>query len=161
MELYSYNNGLISYRFKQFIMKTIQLLYRSNSSASVNVGDFEDILVTARNKNNNLGITGLLMYSNGVFVQCIEGEEHAVNKLFSEIYIDDRHYNVNIVGRVEISKRTFPDWKMGFVNLEDSKMKRLGFIDIFSVLKDLSKDPRSLVKFMETYVGSRSLREAV
>jgi hypothetical protein len=71
------------------------------------------ILRTSRLSNQANGITGLLAYAHGVFLQVIEGEEAVVEALFSRILTDPRHNNTQVLHRGEISERIYADWGMG------------------------------------------------
>lgn len=68
---------------------------------------------TSRLSNQANGITGLLAYAHGVFLQVIEGEEAVVEALFSRILTDPRHNNTQVLHRGDISERIYADWGMG------------------------------------------------
>ena len=74
-------------------------------------------------KLNNLRdqLTGILVFSSGYFLQCLEGERGAVNKTFSKIVRDERHFNLNILTYTEIYERSFPFWTMAFASESDIK----------------------------------------
>ncbi|MCY1536802.1 Sensors of blue-light using FAD [compost metagenome] len=63
------------------------------------------------------GITGVLCYGGGVFLQAIEGGRSAVNTLYSHIVADPRHTGVELLHYEEITERRFGGWTMGQVNL--------------------------------------------
>ena len=46
------------------------------------------ILEEARANNSEAGITGLLVYRNGVFVQLLEGEKEVVQRVLGKILLD-------------------------------------------------------------------------
>ncbi len=140
-------------------MKLIQLFYTSQATSEINISEIEDILCVARENNEKIGITGLLMFKDNLFYQCIEGLESDINAIFSKIAIDDRHHNVQVMGKIKIEKRSFNDWKMGFVNL-DEQQKKDGFSDINKALELAQKNTLSLVKFMEFYSGAADSNSA-
>lgn len=94
----------------------VRLLYASravdNSSAAV-----EDILAQSRQHNAACGITGVLCYGGGVFLQAIEGGRSAVSELYGHIQRDPRHKDVELLYFDEIDERRFSGWTMGQVNL--------------------------------------------
>ncbi|EOD79415.1 hypothetical protein D515_01763 [Grimontia indica] len=97
------------------------------------------LLGKARQKNGELGVSGLLLYAKGNFFQVLEGEEHNVDKLYQKIEQDDRHNRVVVLDRSEIKKRAFPDWSMGFRNLETFDKSQLrGYNDFLD--RDLSPE---------------------
>jgi hypothetical protein len=77
----------------------------------------ESILDASRHHNVANGITGVLCYGGGIFLQAIEGGRAAVNRLYSHIVADPRHQDVMLLHYQEISERRFGGWTMGQVNL--------------------------------------------
>jgi hypothetical protein len=59
----------------------------------------DDILQTARKANSLLGISGLLLYRMGHFVQLLEGDEEAVLKLYQKIQLDSRHKECKVLAQ--------------------------------------------------------------
>jgi hypothetical protein len=100
-----------------------ELVYNSISEPQdISDSGLTDILAVARLRNQSLGITGLLLYHRGEFVQLLEGERDAVRQVFYDfILCDRRHTSVNLCWDFEIERRSFPDWSMGFYR-PDSKM---------------------------------------
>ena len=70
-------------------------------------------------KNQRLGITGLLLYQDGNFMQVLEGEEENVRHLYETIYMDPRHKDIYILFAETIPEREFPNWSMGFRDLDE------------------------------------------
>ena len=94
----------------------VRLLYASrvvdNSPASIDA-----ILAQSRQHNPGSGITGVLCYGGGIFLQAIEGGRSAVNELYGHILRDTRHSQVELLVYEVISERHFGGWTMGLVNL--------------------------------------------
>ena len=67
--------------------------------------------------NRKLGLTGLLIFGNGTFLQVIEGEDHIVDALMEKISKDQRHTNFQILATFPIEERHYSDWSMGFEKL--------------------------------------------
>lgn len=98
-----------------------------------------DLLAKAREKNHRLGITGLLLYKDGDFIQLLEGEKAAVQSLFNTISADPRHANTIVLLEGESDKRLFSDWSMGFRDLSDPAVQATpGFSQFMN--KPLSAD---------------------
>ncbi|HKU55240.1 MAG TPA: BLUF domain-containing protein [Rhizomicrobium sp.] len=91
-----------------------QLLYVSNTALEIGLNDLDRILTTSRRNNAMMGITGLLLFIDGGFLQILEGEERAVRELYTRIACDPRHRNPRLMLDREIPARAFPDWSMGF-----------------------------------------------
>ena len=94
------------------------LVYASKATKPLTGGELVDWLHHFREKNTRLKITGLLLYKDASFMQALEGEEDAVRDLFDVIRRDNRHHRVNPVLTITVSTRQFPDWSMGFKNLD-------------------------------------------
>lgn len=94
----------------------VRLLYVSRSQNAF-TDDTEAILAASRRNNPALGITGILCYGAGIYLQAIEGGRDSVNSLFSRISQDRRHKDVVLLHYEEIIERRFGGWTMGQVNL--------------------------------------------
>jgi hypothetical protein len=72
------------------------------------------MLNEARLKNARLGITGHLLYTEEVFVQCIEGPPESIASLWESLQRDTRHYDIELLARGPLESRRFSDWSMAF-----------------------------------------------
>ena len=110
----------------------IQLIYMSAATPQFDSFELTDLLVAARQKNQTLDISGMLVYHDGSFLQILEGKEEAIGKLYDRVTRDDRHTNCQLLIRSYIDKRSFGDWTMGFVDTRlDAQKRRRGFHDFF------------------------------
>src|SRR5262244_3202576 len=75
------------------------------------------MLERVRPKNDALGITGMLLYKDGNFMQALEGEEAAVGKLANTIKNDARHSGFLVLMQSPAQRRLFPNSPMGFHDL--------------------------------------------
>jgi len=103
----------------------IQLAYVSSTKGLLTVDQIAEILVVSREKNRTLGITGKLLYKSGNVLQVIEGEEETVGALFEKIQNDERHTGVIKLYQKNITERDFPEWSMGFSELNAESARRL------------------------------------
>jgi hypothetical protein len=94
----------------------VRLLY---ASRALDPGSeaIETILTQSRHYNPTCGITGILCYGGGIFLQAIEGGRMAVSDLYGHIQRDARHKDVVLLHYEEISERRFGGWTMGQVNM--------------------------------------------
>ena len=95
----------------------VRLLYVSRAVSPDSPEIIESILADSRAHNLGQGITGILCYGGGIFLQAIEGGRTQVNALYSHIVGDKRHKDVVLLHYEEISERHFGGWTMGQVNL--------------------------------------------
>lgn len=92
----------------------IQISYISTATRPMSQEDLEQILITSRENNARLGITGMLLYGNNTFIQILEGEEQAVHKLIARIKKDPRHTDFQVLKQKTVDRREYADWSMGF-----------------------------------------------
>lgn len=96
------------------------LVYCSQASAALDKDAIASIIATARHHNPRLGITGLLVYGQGIFFQWLEGPHDNVSQLLARISADPRHTNVVVLSQEdEIRDRLFPEWDMEWVQAVD------------------------------------------
>lgn len=93
----------------------VRLLYASRA-VDPSEAAIESILSQSRQFNPTCGITGILCYGGGIFLQAIEGGRNAVNELYGHIVHDSRHKDVVLLHYQEITERRFGGWTMGQVN---------------------------------------------
>jgi hypothetical protein len=94
----------------------VRLLYASRA-VDPSPAVIEDILAQSRQFNPTCGITGILVYGGGIFLQALEGGRAAVNELYGHIVRDTRHKDVALLHYDEITERRFGGWTMGQVNV--------------------------------------------
>mgnify|MGYP003382720004 CR=1 FL=1 len=94
----------------------VRLIYASRA-VDASEADIEDILTQSRQFNPATGITGILCYGGGVFLQALEGGRDCVNDLYAHIQKDPRHKDVVLLQYEEIAERRFGGWTMGQVNV--------------------------------------------
>ncbi len=100
----------------------IRLIYASRSSGTLTPLDVKDIVQTSQRNNAGLGVTGALILSNGIFLQCLEGDHMAVNALYHRILLDPRHRDPAVLDLQEIDARQFGAWSMGLLaNTEENR----------------------------------------
>jgi len=95
----------------------VRLLYASRAAASVDADALAAILKQSKANNPGLGVTGVLCFSGGIFLQVLEGGRSTVSRLYNRIASDPRHAEVVLLNYEEIGERRFAGWAMGQVNL--------------------------------------------
>lgn len=101
------------------------LIYASAANKLFSKEQLVDLLTKCRAKNTSLGITGMLLYKDGSFMQALEGEESAVRSLFKTISGDRRHKLVSIIHEGNVDERQFPEWSMGFRDLNSPDVQSI------------------------------------
>jgi hypothetical protein len=95
----------------------VYLTYFSTATRRFSQFDLKRLLEISRRNNTAKGVTGLLIYRDGYFLQFLEGPVEAVQATFDRIGRDNRHESPQVVGQGQLRERIFPDWSMGYKNL--------------------------------------------
>jgi hypothetical protein len=95
----------------------VRLLYASRAVPAIDQEELVTILRQSKSHNPTVGVTGVLCYSGGIFLQVLEGGRSAVNRLYNRIAADPRHTDVEVLLYEEIGERRFASWSMGQVNM--------------------------------------------
>ena len=131
-------------------MSVYNLVYmsesRMGSTTAVILQAVDDILAKARDRNASVDVTGALLFTEGRFVQVLEGEKDKVREIFERIGNDPRHADVEILSAQYSDRRRFKEWSMAFVG--DDETLRDKFAD--APLAALGKRPAGdlLLDFM-------------
>lgn len=111
------------------------LTYTSWANPGLSPADVESILLAARTNNPLQGLSGLLIFNGTAFLQILEGVEPAIDELVEKLKRDKRHSNMSIRDERPIDRRSFPDWAMAYLSLEDGR-----FIGEAAVERALTRD---------------------
>lgn len=124
------------------------ITYTSAAVKELSQNEIIDLLNRSRANNLKFGITGLLLYKNGAFIQTIEGEEAHVGQLYQNICKDDINHRVSKILDEEIEERAFPNWAMGFIDLEKTEVA--GYSDFLHYNTNLDSfwNPPSNAKYL-------------
>ncbi len=95
----------------------VRLLYASRLVDMQSTSATESILAQSKAHNPSSGITGILCYGGGIFLQALEGGRMQVSELYAHIQKDTRHKDVVLLHYEEIMERRFGGWTMGQVNV--------------------------------------------
>jgi len=95
----------------------VRLMYASRAVPALDQEELVTILRQSKANNPSTGVTGVLCFSGGIFLQVLEGGRSAVNQLYNRIGSDPRHTDVELLLYEEIGERRFASWSMGQVNM--------------------------------------------
>jgi len=98
----------------------ISITYISSATTPFARKDYLNLLQQCRANNTRFGVTGMLLHKDGNFMQVLEGEPVAVNRIFRSIGVDPRHSGVVKINEHTIESRLFHEWPMAFYNLDNS-----------------------------------------
>ena len=104
-------------------MALIQLIYVSNL-VKQDESQLASILESAVRHNREDGITGMLLYSGGNFLQVLEGPREQVRSTYERIFRDTRHGNIIELSEDEVPARHFSTWSMGYRQLGQEDVEK-------------------------------------
>ena len=124
----------------------ISLVYSSVSTSQMNETDLGQLLAQSRENNSRAGVTGMLLYRGGRFIQVLEGAETTVSALVSRIEADRRHSAVRVLLREPLQRRQFADWTMGYEPISAPRQELPeAFRDTFLDLEEAA-NPSSILR---------------
>ena len=100
-------------------MNLVRLIYTSRFTKNMDAKQLKAIADVSRRNNARKGITGVLCYAPGLFLQCLEGPRAAVNELYGKIVNDTRNKDVTLLDYADIDERVFEKWSMAYVRAND------------------------------------------
>jgi hypothetical protein len=110
----------------------IHIIYASVETQAFSSAQLTELLQEARVKNEDLHLTGMLLYSDGNFFQVLEGEPDSVDGMYKKLHLDKRHQQLTLIVREPIAKRYFADWSMGFSSVTLEELRQVdGLNDFF------------------------------
>lgn len=99
------------------------IVYISTASNAMTQCNLLKLLEKSRAFNQANDVTGVLLYSDGNFIQILEGEEQCLKSLYHRISIDPVHHRVITISEGEVPGREFSEWSMGFRDMTGSAVR--------------------------------------
>jgi hypothetical protein len=125
-----------------------RLIYSSEATPGLAAAELEEMLAESRIRNQVYGITGVLLFVEGAFLQILEGEKDDVLGLMERIQRDPRHRGVKVFYEQEVDERAFASWSMAYLSPsaeEVAKWAELeGATTIGAVLASIESNPGRL-----------------
>jgi hypothetical protein len=132
--------------------KLFRMAYVSTASKLFDSAELREMLKEANERNKETGITGMLLYKDGQFMQVLEGEAEAVTATFSRINKDSRHHGIMVLVKGAVQERRFPQWSMAFRDLSLPDHQEVpGFSEFLNTPltgKEFSDDPEHCEKLL-------------
>jgi hypothetical protein len=92
-----------------------RLIYLSSAVGVLRADELDRILLRSKASNSGAGITGLLLFHEGSFLQMIEGPAAGVTSLMQKIRRDKRHGGIITLHSALCAERAFPDSPLHYV----------------------------------------------
>ena len=101
------------------------LIYSSTANINLTEAELHRLLGHWRIKNTQLGITGLLLYSEGHILQVLEGAADVVYSLYATIAANPRHRSLVKLADGPVANRAFADWSMQMRTVDAADFTRI------------------------------------
>lgn len=117
-----------------------RLIYTSSAVGVLRADELDRILLRAKASNAGAGITGLLLFHEGSYLQVIEGSPAGVLSLMERIRRDRRHTDLTPLESHPCQTRTFPGSPMAYVAARNfTAAQRKEFSGFLAVARNRSK----------------------
>ncbi|MEP6901856.1 MAG: BLUF domain-containing protein [Actinomycetota bacterium] len=131
------------------------IIYVSSAVKLFSPSELLSLLAKCHENNVKLGITGMLLYKDGNFMQILEGKEEVVRNLYNKIAKDPRHRGTITLLKGHLEERQFPAWSMGFRDLNSSDtLATPGYSEFLNTRltgEDFSADPTQAQKLLLSF----------
>lgn len=98
-------------------------LYVSSAAPGLSLAEIDALLIEARRRNEQDGITGVLLFGGGNFMQYFEGPRAAAEALLARLLRDKRHFDMHLIMNDPVEARRFSSWAMGFLTGEATRLR--------------------------------------
>ena len=101
------------------------LIYSSTANINLMEAELHRLLDHWRIKKTQLGITGLLLYSEGHILQVLEGDADVVYSLYATIAANPHHRSLVKLADGPVANRVFTDWSMQMRTVDATDFTRI------------------------------------
>lgn len=147
------------------------LCYRSKSCLAdpQSAEEARQIAVHSNERNKNNGVTGMLVFRAGYFLQLLEGPEQSLVETFERIRKDQRHEDLRLLSHGEIAERQFGEWGMRSVDANNVEKDILAsFLDDkdgveidpsqpLQLVSDEASDPVEVKDFLNIFADYKAM----
>jgi hypothetical protein len=142
-----------------------QIVYSSKATNPPSPRELAEILATARFNNEANGVTGMLLYRRGHFLQVLEGTVDRLSTLLEKLIRDPRHTDLRVLLDGRIGARAFGAWSMAFQDVSGLDPEQLPGYSSFltegfsttECVRYPHKALRMVLAFRDTTVGPTAL----
>jgi hypothetical protein len=131
-----------------------QVVYSSFESKNLSTTDLDEIITISQKNNSKKDITGILLYSEGTFLQLLEGNKSDILNLYNTIVKDPRHSQISKILEIQNGTRIFKDWSMGFKNLNKTEFSKFNefLIKPENIKQKTSLNQNLILEILTTFI---------
>lgn len=96
------------------------MLYLSRTTVTWSMEELSELVARSQRRNEADGLSGLLLYGRGHFLQLLEGRRQPLVLTYDRIARDPRHAELELLLDGPITVRLFDGWAMGLLNVDQS-----------------------------------------
>jgi hypothetical protein len=94
------------------------IVYVSTAARPLSLAELHHLQARAQARNVKENITGVLLHSDGAFMQYLEGPAPGLYRVYEVIKADPQHYAIVDLVREPIAQREFSGWSMAFRGID-------------------------------------------
>lgn len=99
------------------------LTYKSLATTNPTPADLKAMVSKARARNRELGITGMLLFEDGCFLQTLEGPPDQLDMVWDSIKRDPRHRDIQVLSEHVVNNRLFSAWDLMLYDRQHDRAK--------------------------------------
>lgn len=133
------------------------ICYVSTASRSFEEEEIKCLLEKWKEKNGEVDVKGILLYSEGHFFQVLEGERKKVLRLYRKIEKDERHHGIIQVLGKEIERGSIDHYVTDY--LSEGKFTRQNLVEHYcESVKGMDQDVQMQIRsIMESFIDTQVL----
>lgn len=97
-----------------FLVPLYTIVYVSTAARVLTLAELRHLQERAQARNAQEQVTGVLLFSEGTFMQYLEGPATGLTRVYEFIKADPHHYGIVDLVREPIARREFSEWAMAF-----------------------------------------------
>ncbi|HBS64133.1 MULTISPECIES: BLUF domain-containing protein [Stenotrophomonas] len=117
------------------------IAYVSEARPSLSTTALEALVEDAARFNGVAGVTGVLLYDGGRFLQYFEGPDDGVSAVYERVLQARSHEHLVELARGRVSSRAFPYWGMRWLGVEPALIRQLSAGDWLGFAHHLEHGP--------------------
>jgi len=127
----------------------VTLCYQSRAKRRPSSDDMTQLVLDARERNKQFGVTGMLVHEGDRFFQWLEGPGTALESLWSSIKRDERHDDIELLGEGVTPIRLFSEWDLRFLQRSGGEHSGLETFEPSSALEPIAAETSDVPRIAE------------